>query len=80
MNDFFFSLMLLGALSGGPGQPLPFWATANQWGLMPENQGGLALVQARTEFDSSKTFQLRCGASFAANDYINDLDPGSSPL
>ncbi|MBQ6045082.1 MAG: hypothetical protein IJL42_06150, partial [Bacteroidales bacterium] len=80
MNDFFFSLLLLGALSGGPGEPLPFWATANQWGLMPENQGGFALVQARTEFDASKTFQWRWGASFAANDYINDLDPGSSPL
>lgn len=80
MNDFFFSLLLLGALSGGPGEPLPFWATANQWGLMPENQGGFALVQARTEFDASKTFQWRWGASFAANDYINDLDSGSSPL
>ena len=80
MNDIFFSLMLLGALSGGPAEPLPFWATANQWGLMPENQGGLALVQARTEFDSAKTLQLRWGASFAANAYSNSLDPGSNPM
>ena len=80
MNDFFFSLMLLGALSGGSGQPMPFWAGANQWGLMPENHGALALVQARTEFDASKTLQLRWGASVAANEYANNLDPGSNPL
>ena len=80
MNDFFFSLLLLGALSGGQGEPLPFWTTANQWGLMPENQGSLALVKARTEFDSARTFQLRWGASLAANDYVNGLDPASSSL
>ena len=80
MNDFFFSLMLLGAISGGVGQPLPFWATANQWGLMPENQGTLAVVQARTEFDAAQTLQLRWGVSLAANGYANDLDPGSNPL
>jgi hypothetical protein len=79
MNDFFFSLMLLGALSGGAGQPMPFWATANQWGLMPVNQGALAVVQARTEFDAARTLQLRWGASLAANGYADDLDPGSNP-
>ena len=67
MNDFFFSLLLLGALSGGPGEPLPFWATANQWGLMPENQGAFALVQARQDSDSSRTLQLGWGASVAFN-------------
>ncbi len=80
MNDIFFSLMLLGALSGGAGQPLPYWATANQWGLMPENQGFMSVVQARTEFDAARTLQLRWGASLAANEYANDLDPGSTPL
>ena len=80
MNDFFFSLMLLGALSGGTGQPLPFWATANQWGMMPENQGYMSVIQARKEFDSARTLQLRWGASLAANWYANDLDPGSMPL
>ena len=80
MNDIFFSLMLLGALSGGPGSPLPFWATANQWGLMPENQGTFALVQAHQDFDSSRTLQLGWGASVAFNDYCNNLDPGSMPL
>ena len=80
MNDFFFSLMLLGALSGGTGQPMPFWATANQWGLMPVNQGALAVVQARTEFDAARTLQLRWGASLAANSYADNLDPGSNPL
>ncbi len=80
MNDIVFSLMLLGAFSGGVGQPLPFWATANQWGLMPENQGGLMVMQARTEFDAARTLLLRWGASLAANAYANDLDPGSNPL
>ena len=80
MNDFFFSLMLLGALSGGAGQPLPFWATANQWGLMPENQGMMAVVQAQTDFDASRTLQFRWGASMAVNSYANDLDPASNPV
>ena len=80
MNDVIFSLMLLGALSGGRGEPMPFWATANQWGLMPVNQGRMELVQARTEFDASRTLQLRWGASIAANSFADDLDPGSCPL
>jgi hypothetical protein len=80
VNDFFFSLMLLSALSGGTGQPMPFWATANQWGMMPVNQGTLAMVQARTEFDAARTLQLRWGASLAANSYADNLDPGSNPL
>lgn len=78
MNDFIFSLMLLGAVSSTD-TSLPFWATANQWGLMPENSGALAVMQARTEFDDSRTFQWRWGTSLAANDYPNDLDPSSSP-
>lgn len=46
---------------------------------MPENNGAIALVQAHTQFDESKTLQWRWGASFAANSYNNDLDPASSP-
>ena len=65
MNDFFLSLLLTGALSGGGS--LPFWATTNQWGLMPENNGALTVLQARTQYDDSKDFQWRWGVSLAAN-------------
>ena len=61
MNDFFVSLMLLGALSQGGS--MPFWATANQYGLMPESSGGLALLQAGMPFDESKTLQWHWGTS-----------------
>lgn len=78
MNDFFFSLMLLGALSSSGN--LPFWATAGQYGLMPEASGSMAWVQAHTQFDETKTFQWRWGASLAANTYNDALAPDSSPL
>lgn len=65
MNDFILSLLLTGALSSGPS--LPFWSTANQFGLMPENDGALALVQARTQYDTTKDLQWRWGISLAAN-------------
>lgn len=79
MNDFVFSLMLLGAMSSGGS--LPFWAVSNANGIMPTNDGGLALVQAYKPFDESKTFQWRAGASLAATYVPVDMaDPGSSPL
>ena len=65
MNDFALSLLLLGALSSG-GQ-LPFWMTTNQFGLLPEHNGGLAVVQAGTQFDASKEFQWKWGVSLAGN-------------
>ena len=77
MNDFIVSLMLLGAISSSGS--LPFWATSGQWGLMPENNGALALVQAHSQFDESRTFQWRWGASLAANYYNNALAPDSMP-
>lgn len=71
--------MLLGALSTGGS--LPFWAVSNQWGIMPENSGVLAVVAERIPFDESKTFQWREGVSLAANwQPVAPLDPGSSPL
>ena len=57
---------------------LPFWATAGQWGLMPENNGTLSLIQAKTQFDDTKSFQWRWGASFAANYYNNSLSSAAS--
>ena len=78
MNDFIVSLMLLGAVSNS-GSYLPFWMTTNQYGLMPERNGALALLSAETQFDSSKTFQYRWGASLGVNAYNNPLAPDSSP-
>lgn len=65
MHDFALSLLLLGALSSG--NQLPFWATSNQFGLMPEGSGGLALLQAGTQYDLSKEFQWKWGLSLAGN-------------
>lgn len=65
MNDFVLSLLLTGALSTGGS--LPFWMTANQYGLMPENNGGLAVLQAHTQYDTTKDFQWRWGVTMAAN-------------
>ena len=78
MNDFIISLLLLGAMSSSDGY-LPYWMTTNQYGLMPERNGGMALVAAQTGFDESKTWQYRWGASLGANAYTNPLDPASSP-
>ena len=51
MNDFFISAMLLGALSTGDGQP--FWATANRYGLMPDNGFALGVVDFRRPLNGS---------------------------
>ncbi len=45
---------------------MPFWATANRFGVMPEWNGGLVWAGASTEYDGSKTVQWRWGASMAA--------------
>ena len=79
MNDFIASLMLLGAMGSGDSY-LPYWMTTNQYGLMPERDGAMALFQAGTSFDDTKTLQWRWGTSLALNDYNNPLDPGSSPV
>lgn len=47
MNDFIASILLLGAMGGGT--DLPFWAASNNFGLMPQGSGGLALVQAYSQ-------------------------------
>jgi len=62
MNDWIVSLLLLGALSSQGGS-MPFWATANQFGVMPDGNGGLGLLQVQKGFDESKTLQWRVGAS-----------------
>ena len=64
MNDFIITLLLMGAMSSSGN--MPFWATANRFGVMPEWNGGLAWAGASTEYDGSKTVQWRWGASMAA--------------
>ncbi len=65
MNDFFITLILMGALSSGGS--LPFWMYTNQYGLMPESSGALAVASMGSSYDPSKTLQWRWGASLAAN-------------
>lgn len=77
MYDFVVSMMLLGAVSQAGS--LPFWACANQFGLMPQDNGALAVLSAGTSYDNSKTFQWCWGASVAANRYDDNLSPESSP-
>lgn len=64
MHDFILTLMMLGAMSSGP--VMPFWATANRFGIMPEADGAIGLISAHSQFDPSQTFQWRWGASLAA--------------
>ena len=77
MNDFVVSLMLLGALSPQSGT-MPFWATADRYGIMPDSSGGLALLRMGSSFDESKTLQWRWGVSAGlrcdavANDVVPD--------
>ena len=73
MNDFVFSLMLLGALSSSGSTP--FWAVSNQGGLMPESNGALGVVQAYKPFDTERTFQWQAGASLAANYVPGKVSP-----
>jgi len=79
MNDFVFSLMLLGAMSSG--NTTPFWAQSNSYGIMPQTNGAIGVMQAYKPFDESKTFQWRAGTSLAANYQAADpLNPESSPF
>ncbi len=71
--------MLLGAMSSSDAY-LPYWMTTNQYGLMPERNGSMALFQAHSEFDDEKTLQWRWGTSMAVNSFDNPLDSGSSPV
>lgn len=63
MNDIFLSFLLLGALSSS--DILPFWIGTNQYGLLPEGSGGLALLRTGAEYDVTKDFQWKWGFSLA---------------
>lgn len=64
MKDFIVYMMLMGAVSGG--EYLPFWATANQFGIYPDSNGGIAQIALKSEFDNEKDFHYRFGGSFVA--------------
>ena len=74
MHDFILTLMLLGAMSSGAN--MPFWATANRFGIMPEAAGAVGMISASSQFDPSQEFQWRWGASLAAgfDSYVPDKD------
>lgn len=64
MKDFIVYAMMMGAISSG--DVLPFWATANQFGIYPDSSGGMAQIALKSEFDTEKDFHYRFGGSFAA--------------
>lgn len=61
MNDFFISLLLVGALSNAGS--MPFWSYANQFDVMPRTSGCSAILQAGMPYDESHTFQFHWGLS-----------------
>ena len=63
LTDFVSSVLLLGSL--GTGGQTPFWATANQYGIMPESSGALLVAQASMPYDTSRVVQWHWGASLA---------------
>ena len=66
MNDIVTSILLMGAMSSTG--DLPFWAVSNNFGLMPQGSGGLAIVQAYSQpSPSAGPFTYQWGASFAGN-------------
>ena len=65
LDSLIVALMLLG--TGSTSGELPFWASSNRFGLMPQFNGTAAVLNARTEFDETETLQWRAGLSFAAN-------------
>ena len=67
MNDLIIKAMLLGALSTG--DYVPFWMTAGQSGIVPSSSGAVAWIQAKNEFDESKTLQWRFALSGAVQTF-----------
>lgn len=63
MNDFFVSLMLLGAVSSG--EQMPFWEYTNRYDLMPRTSGYTAVLNTGMRYDETKTWQWHWGASGA---------------
>ncbi|MDE5612037.1 MAG: hypothetical protein K2I90_08485, partial [Odoribacter sp.] len=45
---------------------LPMWATANRYGILPENRGGLMQAGIFSDFNPRKTLQTAYGFSGAA--------------
>ena len=75
MGEWAASFLLLGALSTGG--TLPFWSSANQYGIYPESNGALAVAGVRKDFNFDKAFDWRCGGSVALRS--DGLKPGLTP-
>lgn len=63
LADIISSVMLLGAL--GTDGNMPFWATANSYGLMPESSGALVVAQAGMDWSGGKNWKYRWNVSLA---------------
>lgn len=72
MYDFVAYVMMMGALSTGSN--LPFWTTANQYGIYPDSNGGIAQLYLGTQFNPEKDFHYRWGTSLVArgDKYLSD--------
>ncbi len=57
---------------GSSAETLPFWATTNKFGVVPNSRGGLMQAGIFSDFNTQKTLQLSYGASFAG--YLTQLD------
>ena len=78
MNDFVASIMLMSAVASTDGY-LPYWMTTNQYGLMPERRGGLALMQVYTQSDARSGVDGLKPKSFSSgvvSAYVTGTSPG----
>lgn len=77
MEDLILSMLLMGAVSSSDGY-LPYWMTTNQYGLMPERNGALAMIGASKQFTDSRGIEWKIKGSLAANYFDNTLIDGGS--
>ena len=79
LDSLYILMALFGALSDAPS--LPFWATAGNYGLMCEKDGGLALVQAGATASFEEGWRLSGGLSAGFNataDGVGQIFRGTS--
>lgn len=76
MYDFVAGLMMMAA--AGSGSQLPFWATSNQYGLMPQTNCVMTTFGAGNSYDPSKTFQWRFGVEGSINTVEKNLVPAQA--
>lgn len=76
MYDFVAGIMMMGAVGGG--SQLPFWATSNSYGLMPQTNCVMATAGVACDYDPSKTFQWRFGLEGSVNSVERHLVPAQA--